>query len=162
MITTSRGPVKAVHIICNPPELAIKQLLLEAQLPIEDITPAHLEHFFGVWSGQCLEGVIGLQPYGSFALLRSLAVRVVRRGSGLGSELISAAERHALQKGVSSIFLLTTSAKPYFEKHGYTQIARELVPPVIRATSQFSSICPTSATVMCKYVAANCAPTSED
>ena len=151
-----------MHIICNPPELAVKQLLLDAQLPIEDITPAHLEHFFGVWSGQCLEGVIGLQPYGSFALLRSLAVRVVRRGSGLGSELLGSAERYAVQKGVSSIFLLTTTAKPYFEKYGYTQIARESVPLVIRATSQFSSICPTSATAMRKYVAANGAPTPED
>ena len=151
-----------MHIICNPPEVAVKQLLLEAQLPIEDITPAHFEHFFGAWSGQCLEGVIGLQPYGSFALLRSLAVRVVRRGSGLGSELISAAERYALQKGVRSIFLLTTTAKSYFEKHGYTQIARDSVPLVIRTTSQFSSICPTSATAMRKCVAANSAPTSED
>lgn len=151
-----------MHILCNPPELAIKQLLLEAQLPVEDITPAHLEHFLGAWSGQSLEGVIGLQPYGSFALLRSLAVRVARRGSGLGSELISAAEHSALQKGVSSIYLLTTTAKPYFEKHGYTQIARESAPLSIRASSQFSSICPTSATAMCKYLAANCAPTPED
>lgn len=151
-----------MQIICNPPELAIKQLLLEAQLPVEDITPAHLEHFFGAWSGHSLEGVIGLQPYGSSALLRSLAVRVARRRSGLGSELIAAVEGYALQKGVRSIYLLTTSARHYFEKHGYAQIARESVPLVIRATSQFSSICPTSATAMHKSLATNYAPTPED
>ena len=151
-----------MHIICNPPEAAIKQLLLEAQLPIEDLTPAHFENFFGAWSGQCLEGVIGLEPYGSVALLRSLAVRVDSRGSGLGAELIFSAERYAVQKGVSSIFLLTTTAKHYFEKYGYTEIARELVPTTIRATSQFSSICPATAAPMRKYIPANWAPTPED
>ena len=103
MVVTSGSPVKAMHIICNPPEVAIKQLLLEAQLPIDDITPAHLEHFFGAWSGQSLEGIIGLQAHGSFALLRSLAVRVVRRGSGLGSELICSAERYAAERGELNI-----------------------------------------------------------
>ncbi len=93
----------------------MKELLTEAQLPTEDITPEHLEHFFGAQSEQGLEGVVGLELYGSVALLRSLAVRTAARGLGVGAELVSKAEHYALEKGARSLFLLTMTAKAYFE-----------------------------------------------
>lgn len=144
-----------MNITRKPSEIEIKDLLTEAQLPIEDITPEHLAHFFGAQSDLGLEGVVGLELYGSVALLRSLAVRPGRRGSGVGAELVSTAEHYALEKGARSLFLLTLTAKAYFEKRGYTAIPRDSVPDAIRATDEFKHICPTSAVPMVKHMRDN-------
>lgn len=87
-----------MHITRKPPEAAVKKLLAAAQLPTTDITSELMEHFFVAWAGENLEGVVGLEPFGSAALLRSLAVVAPRRRSGLGSELLSGIERYAMTK----------------------------------------------------------------
>ena len=102
----------------KPSETAVKKLLASAQLPITDITPEHMEHFFGSWAGSSLEGVVGVEIYGSAALLRSLAVVASRRCSALGAKLLAEVEQYAMEKGVRSIFLLTTTAESYFMKQG--------------------------------------------
>jgi len=61
-------------IVRHPPQDAVTALLAAAQLPLADITPAHLEHFFGAWNGPVLDGIVGIEPLGSAALLRSLTV----------------------------------------------------------------------------------------
>lgn len=144
-----------MNITRKPSEIEIKELLTEAQLPTEDITPEHLAHFFGAWSVQGLEGVVGLELYGSVALLRSLAVRMESRGSGVGAELVSKAEHYAFEEGARSLFLLTMTARAYFEKRGYTAILRDSVPEAIRATAEFKHICPASAVPMVKHRAGN-------
>ena len=144
-----------MNITRNPPEATTKQLLIEAQLPVKDITPEHLEHFFGAWSGTRLDGVVGLELYQSVALLRSLAVITARQRSGLGAALVSEAERYAAEQGTRSLFLLTTTAKNYFEQRGYLSISRASAPKAIRATAEFSSICPASAVFMVKHIPAN-------
>jgi amino-acid N-acetyltransferase len=100
-----------MDIFANPDESAVKQLLSESGLPIEDITAQHLQDFFGCGSGLELDGLVGLELYGEVALLRSLAVASSRRGSGVGSGLVAHAERHAWEQGVQSLYLLTTSAE---------------------------------------------------
>ena len=150
-----------MRITRNPPEEITKQLLTEAQLPVQDITPEHLKHFFGAWSDTHLEGVVGLELYGSVALLRSLAVITARKRSGLGTALLSKAERYAAGQGATSLFLLTTTAKMYFEQHGYLTIPRASAPNAIRATAEFSNICPASAVLMVKHSTAESIPTSK-
>lgn len=76
-----------MNIIRKPSEIAVKELLAFALLPTADLTPAHMEHFFGAWAGSTLEGVVGLELYGNVALLRSLAVTGSRRGAGVGCKL---------------------------------------------------------------------------
>lgn len=140
-----------------PPEAAVTKVLASARLPTADITPGHMEHFFGAWSGASLVGVVGIEPYGTVALLRSLAVVSTQRGSGIGSLLLGQAEQYAAQKGIRSIFLLTTTAPAYFEKRGYRAIAREAVPEAIRSTKEFASLCPSSAVLMVKHLPAQSA-----
>lgn len=139
-------------IVHNPPEAPVKVLLAEAGLLADDITAAHLEHFLGAWSGSKIEGVVGVELHGPDALLRSLAVTAESRSAGLGSELVAAAESYAAQKGVRSLFLLTTMARGFFEKLGYTEVARESAPDAIRGTREFSAICPESAVFMVKHL----------
>ena len=100
-----------MNIFSKPNLSAVKQLLSESSLPIEDITAQHLQHFFGCGSGLELEGLVGLELYGEVALLRSLAVASSRRGTGVGSGLVAHAERHARDQGVQSLYLLTTTAE---------------------------------------------------
>lgn len=113
-----------------------------------------MEHFFGAWEGSSLAGVVGIEPLGTVALLRSLAITALRRGSDLGSALLAQAEEYAMEKGVRSIFLLTTTAESYFEKHGYSRIPREEAPETIRNTVEFTSLCPGSAILMVKHMPA--------
>jgi len=141
-----------VNIFANPKLFAVKQLLSESGLPIEDITAQHLHHFFGCGSGPELEGVIGLELFGEAALLRSLAVTASRRDSGLGSRLVAHAEGHAQEQGVQSLFLLTTTAEKFFLRRGYSRIPRDEAPAAIKSTSEFSGICPVSSAFMVKYL----------
>jgi amino-acid N-acetyltransferase len=85
--------------------------LLHAQdLPISDITDEHLEHFFFVGSDGSPTGLVGLEMYGTNALLRSLVVGENARRKRLGSALFEHAEQYAGSKRVRSIYLLTTTA----------------------------------------------------
>ena len=141
-----------MDIFAKPNESGVKQLLSESGLPIEDITAQHLQHFFGFGSGPELEGLVGLELYGEVALLRSLAVASSRRGTGVGSGLVAHAELHARDKGVQSLYLLTTTAEQFFLRRGYARIPRDEAPAAIRSTKEFSGICPTSSAFMVKYL----------
>jgi amino-acid N-acetyltransferase len=141
-----------MKIFANPNESAVKKLLAESDLPTADITAQHPAHFFGCAHGGDLGGVVGLELYGDVALLRSLAVAPGRRRSGLGSRLVVHAERYALDQGVRSVYLLTTTAESFFQRLGYARIPREEAPAAIRATHEFSGICPVSSAFMLKHL----------
>lgn len=143
-----------MNIYQNPPEHLIKPLLAACDLPVDDLGVAKFEHFFGCGTADKLDGVVGLELYGDTALLRSLAVVQGARGLGLGKRLLAVAEAYAMQRGVNEIYLLTTTARGLFESLGYQMAARESAPPAIAATSQFSSLCPASASFMFKRFAA--------
>jgi GNAT superfamily N-acetyltransferase len=94
------------------------QLLGESGLPAADLTPRHLEHFFVRRMGGRIVGVVGLEPAGGAALLRSLAVDSRRRGNGLGRMLVQHAEGHARELGAETLYLLTTTAERFFAARG--------------------------------------------
>lgn len=142
-----------MHIARKPPLADMRSLLSSAQLPVADLTPGHMEHFFGVWDDSGLNGVVGIELLGGdLALLRSLVVVASKRCSGVGSALLVRAEHYAAGKGARSIFLLTTTAEPYFEKHGYGALSREAAPDAIRNSAEFASLCPESAVLMMKHI----------
>jgi amino-acid N-acetyltransferase len=141
-----------MNIFANPNASAAKQLLSAADLPVADIRAQHMRHFFGCGSDSNLEGLVGLELYGEAALLRSLAVAAERRGTGLGTQLVEHAEGYARKKGVSSLYLLTTTAEAFFLRRGYARIPREDAPAAIKSTSEFSGICPASSAFMVKHL----------
>jgi len=123
-------------------------LLQSAGLPTVDLTTEHCEHFFFSGSAHDPSGIVGLELYGDVALLRSLVVMPGRRGAGEGSVLLRHAEEHARVKGVRTLYLLTTTAEQFFARHGYSHAPRESAPEAIRATREFSGICPASSAFM--------------
>lgn len=131
-------------------ESRVKQLLAECQLPFEDITPSHLQHFLITRQETRFTGVIGLELRGRFALLRSLAVGKPFRGQGIASQLTKQAEDYARTHEIESLYLLTTTAESFFAKHGYQTIDRDSVPTAVQETAEFQSLCPATAICMFK------------
>lgn len=131
---------------------AARALLESAGLPVEDLTPAHCEHFFHLGNTREPTALVGIELSGDVALLRSLVVTASARGSGTGSRLLRHAEAYAKQRGVSRIYLLTTTAAGFFAKRGYLLAERSQAPDEIRSTREFSGICPASSTFMVKHL----------
>jgi amino-acid N-acetyltransferase len=123
-------------------------LLKQNNLPTEDITDT--TPLFTLYNEGVLIGVIGLEIRGEDGLLRSLCVDESKRTSGSGKHLVSFIENYAKEHGVKNLYLLTTTAAPFFTALSYETIDRHVVPPAIRETSEFASVCPASATVMRK------------
>ena len=128
----------------------VETLLSANHLPTSDLQDNPKVTLFGCMADAQLGGVVGLELHGQVALLRSLAVPATERGSGLGAALVSHAEQYAARQGVDTIFLLTTTAAGFFERHGYSHVSRQTAPAAITGTSQFSDLCPSSSAFMAK------------
>ncbi|WP_010124871.1 arsenic resistance N-acetyltransferase ArsN2 [Sphingomonas sp. KC8] len=117
-------------------------------LPVSDLgEPGRI--FFRFEDG-ALAGYGGIESTGPERLLRSLVVVPGRRGAGLGSAMLAALEREAVELGVERLHLLTTTAAQFFRAHGYTDTARTNAPAPIAASAEFTSLCPASATYLTK------------
>jgi amino-acid N-acetyltransferase len=126
---------------------AVVSLLEAAGLPTAGV-PRTLDDFLVAETGDGLAGAIGLERYGSGALLRSAVVRPGERGTGIGAALVRAVLDRARDGGVREIFLLTTTAERWFPRFGFTPIERAQVPDAVRASVEFREACPASAAVM--------------
>jgi len=133
---------------------AIVSLLNAEELPTEDL-PEQLEHFFVALNNGTIVGAIGLEKYGSCGLLRSMVVNKDHRNKNIAAALVTELENYALTKGIAEMYLLTETAAAYFEKKGYSKIERADVPTALHASSEFSHVCPVSATVMKKQLHAD-------
>jgi len=125
-------------------------LLAAEGLPVADVTDAHLEHFFCVGSDESPTALVGLEIYGTDALLRSLVVGPDARTKGLGSALVRHAEHYAAARHVQAIYLLTTTAESFFERLGYRRVDRMQAPASIQSTREFASLCPVNSVFMIK------------
>lgn len=143
--TTRLSPAEPVEQFAE-----IRQLLSACELPASDISPSRSLLFYGCRSEGKLIGVVGLEVYGPIALLRSLAVAPSHRDHGRGRSLVAFAEAQAVSLGVEALYLLTTTAEAFFSKLGYSPVSREEAPSSIKATTQFSSLCPASSALMSK------------
>jgi amino-acid N-acetyltransferase len=127
-------------------------LLRQSDLPIDGID-RNLSHFILAESQGKLVGVIGLELYGSSALLRSAAVAEKWKGSGVGRELVMRALELARERGIEEVYLLTTTAEKYFTRFGFVRIGREDLAAGVQSSEEFRSACPSSAAVMRRKLA---------
>jgi amino-acid N-acetyltransferase len=124
-------------------------LLAVERLPCDDL-PKKLDNFFVMLDEDRVIAVAGMEVYGRSALLRSVAVKNGYRNQGIATQLVERVIEAARSKELARIFLLTETAKDYFLTKGVEIINRELVPPQVRRSSEFSTVCPSTATVMLK------------
>lgn len=126
----------------------IAALLEEADLPRVDLSPSDLSHFRVLRSEEDLQGVVGLEPVGREALLRSLVVQPEVRGQGYGRALVRDAEAYARRQDIEALYLLTTTAAEFFATLGYERVSRGDVPRTIAQTAEFRELCPATAVCM--------------
>jgi amino-acid N-acetyltransferase len=128
---------------------SILSLLSAEKLPVDDL-PAVLDNFIVAIDNDGVAGVAGLELYGNYGLLRSVAVDKSQRGKGIAAELLNRIEAIAINKGLEGIYLLTETAAEYFKNKGYEHIARMDIPEELKESSQFRHVCPESAIAMKK------------
>ena len=129
----------------------IVAILSAEKLPVDDL-PEKLDNFLVAVENATVVGVVGLEVYGDYGLLRSLAVPSEYRKRGIAGQLIDQLEILAVQKGITDMFLLTETAPEYFIRKGFQKIMRNEVPDEVKQSSEFSHVCPVSAVVMRKFI----------
>lgn len=126
-------------------------LLSSAGLPIADLSQQKLA--LVAEKNNIYQGVIGLESFGRFALLRSLVVSPEARGAGVGPALVTALETNCFADGIGELWLLTIDADAFFANLGYVIRDRADAPAAIRKTAEFSALCPGDAVLMSKNLA---------
>ena len=130
---------------------AIEALLAAAALP-QDGARENLHNFIVGETAGAVCCVAGLEYYAPAGLLRSVAVSESMRGEGIGKRMLDALEARAKERGISAVYLLTTTASIFFAARGFARIERAEVPLAVRTSSQFNGICPASATAMVTFL----------
>ncbi|WP_428310490.1 arsenic resistance N-acetyltransferase ArsN2 [Hydrocarboniphaga sp.] len=128
-----------------------QSLLTAANLPVADILANSRLSLFGIRKDCGLVATAGIEHLSSqLGLLRSVVVKPQFRGHGFATQLVAYCEQLAKKNGMKSLYLLTNTASPFFSKQGYLHVPRAEVPAEISSTAQFSSLCPSSASLMRK------------
>lgn len=123
----------------------VLDLLKESKLPYRDIALGN-NLFIGLYDEKSnLIACGGLEFYGDYALLRSVAVAPSQRGKLLGKAIVGDLIARGKSKTVKSIFLLTETAENFFLNLGFQRVDRMSVPIEVHKSSEFSSVCPISA-----------------
>jgi amino-acid N-acetyltransferase len=127
---------------------ATRKLLRDCELPLEGIEDPFGDGFAVAEGEGALVGIAGVERYGHVGLLRSVAVAPSRRAGGLGSGLVDDRIAWARRHDISTLYLLTTTAAPFFARRGFVEILRSDAPAEIQGSREFSQACPASATLM--------------
>jgi amino-acid N-acetyltransferase len=128
---------------------AILNLLTECSLPILDIEPGKQSFIVAEFEGEMI-GCAGLEVYGQKGLFRSLAIHSTYRNLNIGKLLTDEVLALGREKGISEFYLLTNTAEGFFKKLGWKVTDRNEVSSEISKSSEFASICPSTAICM-KY-----------
>lgn len=127
-------------------------LLREAALSIPGVAE-HFGDFLVAERDGRLVGAVGLEMRGADAFLRSAVVTPAERGTGIGRALTERIMAAARERGVQTLWLLTTKADGYWTRHGFDYVTRDDVPPSVQASPQFHGACPASAFAMKRSLA---------
>lgn len=127
---------------------AVAKLLSESELPTEGLRDQFGDSYVVAERGGTIVGAGGVEVYGPYGLLRSVAVSRGLRGERLGRVLVEDRMDWASDKKLRAVYLLTTTAAGFFEKLGFSAIGRDAVPDEIKISCEFSLVCPESAVAM--------------
>jgi amino-acid N-acetyltransferase len=119
---------------------AVEALLAAAGLPLEGVAEA-FETGVVARDGTEIVGAAAVEPYGQAGLLRSVVVAQAWRGTGVGRELVAAAEALARDEGIEELYLLTETAADWFTRLGYEVVDREQARSAVGESVEFTMVC---------------------
>lgn len=131
---------------------AVQALLRDAGLPTDGVAEQLGSGYVVAEEEARIVAAAGVEVHGSYGLLRSVVVSPDRRGRGLGERLVQDRIRWAEARGLEGMALLTTTAAGYFPRLGFAPLSRADVPEVVRSSSEFAGVCPTSAAVLWRTI----------
>ena len=126
---------------------SVNFLLQSAKLPMLGVAE-HFETFLVALGDNGIVGTIGLEVYGSTALLRSAVVAEQERGRGIGQLLYDELLSKARHLQIRRLILLTNTAEEYFRRKGFRTIEPRTVTGPITTSAEFSGACPAHAACM--------------
>jgi N-acetylglutamate synthase-like GNAT family acetyltransferase len=132
---------------------AVQALLLAAGLPLGGLERDFPGGFVVVRAGGSVVGCAGVERYGEDGLLRSVAVADAARGRGLGGRMVADRRAFARAGGLRTLYLLTPDAAGFFARAGFTLLPRDAASPEIRASFEFTALCPAATVCMSRPVA---------
>src|SRR5688500_17752871 len=126
----------------------VETTLRTADLPLDGLRDQFGEGYAIAEADGELIGVEGIEVHGNDGLLRSAAVVAAWRGKGVGDALTRDRIEWAKQRGLDSLYLLTTTAGDYFPRFGFTRVDRGTAPEAVRRSREFAEACPDTALFM--------------
>ena len=130
----------------------VRQLLADARLPVDGLEEQFGDHYAVAETQGQIVAAEGVEVYERWGLLRSAVVAPAHRGTGLGIRLTENRLAWARSRQLEAVYLLTTTAAPFFARLGFIEVPRESAPAAVQASREFASVCPSSAVCM------RCAP----
>ncbi|HEY4244769.1 MAG TPA: GNAT family N-acetyltransferase [Kofleriaceae bacterium] len=121
---------------------AVEALVRAAALPVAVIPEQFPEAYVVARREGHIVGVAALERHGDAGLLRSVAVAPSERGKGTGIALV--ANRLATARG-ATVYLLTTTAAPFFARFGFAPADRAAAPALLQQSPELAALCPSHA-----------------
>lgn len=115
----------------------LRLVLLAEGLPVENILKAPVRFFAAHAENGAQIAWGGLEIYEDQAILRSVVVNQVLRGTGAGRKLVCELINEAKIRGLKRLWLLTISAENFFGKMGFTHAIRSEAPLDIQNSEEF-------------------------
>src|SRR5687767_3031865 len=116
-------------IVSNEPEFeSFRDAVKSAGLPHLDLN-YQSQVLITYYDKGKLIGTGGLEVLERSALLRSVSVSPEHRSQSIGKQITSDILSQAKKSNLDSVYLLTETAKSYFQKLGFEEVSREQVPP---------------------------------
>lgn len=120
---------------------AVEALLTGASLPLDGAAEAVAHAGVVARESGVVVGAAALELYGKAGLLRSVVVAADHRGTGLGRDVVAAAEALARDEGVHDLYLITETAVDWFPRLGYTPVERAIATAAVGASIEFTTVC---------------------
>ena len=146
-------PIEGLEIRRARPddEAQVVALLSAEKLSLPGLAE-HFGDFLVAERDGAIVGALGLELRGADALLRSAVVAPSERGRHLGDDLFHSLKDYARERGVTTFYLLTTSAERYWAMRGFAVVSRDVVPEAVKDSEEFRGACPASATAMSRRI----------
>ncbi len=103
---------------------AVRSLLTSAQLPIGGLESQFPDSYAIVEVDGVVRPAAGMEAHGSAGLLRSVVVDPALRTRGVGRSLVAERLEWARKRGLSDVYLLTTTAPDFFAGLGFVRVER--------------------------------------